>query len=281
MKQRIRLLSAAFAMIMLAAVGRAQPSSQADGGDHLQQLESIYGKGLDLARADRMYEAFRTFQQGLALAPDEPAFLMSGGLGAMEIDRDDTAAILLARLIALHPGEYPSIYPELIQAYQTLGKLDERDSVRDLLFALRKSGTDTALANASYYRRDRFTVGTWKVSAFEHYELEGDRAVRYAFVADDTTGKKKGMVISLGSYELTNRVWHETTVPRPKEEDRLFHLDAYYEGGHATYGMFTPEPPYDQTRDLVVGILTNKIKPQTSSSAPGPDAKTKKQTRKK
>jgi tetratricopeptide (TPR) repeat protein len=280
MKRRILLLATAFATIALASVVQAQPSSKTEDNDRLQQLESIYGKGMDLVQAGRMREAFKTFQQGLSLAPDEPAFLMNTGLTAMEINRDDTAAALLGRLISLHPGEYPSIYPELIQAYQALGRLDERDSVRDLLFALRKKGTDTALTHAAYYCRDRFTVGTWKVTAFEHYELVGDQAVRYAFVVDDTTGKKKGMVISLGSYELTNRVWHETTTPRPREEDRLFHLDAYYDGGHATYRMFAPEPPYDQTRDAVVGILENRIKPQSSSTIPN-DSTTAKKPKKK
>jgi hypothetical protein len=62
--------------------------------------------------------------------------------------------------------------------------------------------------------------------------------------------------ISLGSYDTTNAVWRETKNPRPKDDERLFHLDGYFKGGgHATYGMFFPEPSYDDVRAKVITIL--------------------------
>jgi len=79
-------------------------------------------------------------------------------------------------------------------------------------------------------------------------------------------GKAADRWYSLGSYEMTNSVWRETTKPKPKEGERLFHLDEYFGNGHATYGMMVGEPSYDETRAMVVKILEGKTKPQSSST---------------
>jgi hypothetical protein len=98
--------------------------------------------------------------------------------------------------------------------------------------------------------------------AFEHFELKGERALRYVFSILDATGQAEDWRISLGSYNFTNNVWRETTKPTPKEGERLFHLDGYFKGGsHATFGMFAPEPTYDEVRARVIKILEEKSKP--------------------
>lgn len=69
-------------------------------------------------------------------------------------------------------------------------------------------------------------------------------------------------------------LWRATRKPKPKEGERLFHLDGYFKnGGHATYGMYFPEPTYDETRAFVVKILEGKDKPVSSSmpAAPKPE----------
>jgi hypothetical protein len=79
--------------------------------------------------------------------------------------------------------------------------------------------------------------------------------------------------ISLGSYELTNTVWHESTKPTPPRETRLFHLDAYRENTHATYAMFPGEPTYDEVRALVVKILNKEINPSSATVVAPPATK--------
>jgi hypothetical protein len=61
-------------------------------------------------------------------------------------------------------------------------------------------------------------------------------------------------------------MWHEMTKPRPPDDQRLFHLDGYYQWGHATYGMYTTEPSYDETRNLVIAILEKKLDPVSTST---------------
>jgi len=110
--------------------------------------------------------------------------------------------------------------------------------------------------------------------AFEHFELKGDRGLRYVFSILDRTGNAEEFRISLGSYELTNSVWREKTIPKPKYGQRLFHLDGYFANGHAPYGMFSTEPSYDETRRIVVEILEGKLKASSSTTInPKPNSK--------
>lgn len=101
---------------------------------------------------------------------------------------------------------------------------------------------------------------------WEHFRLDGNRAIRYQF---DIVGKDKTdeeFRISLGSYERDNLIWREMANPKPKDGERLFHLDGYFKNGHATYGMFSPEPSYDEVRRMVIDILEGKLEAVTSST---------------
>jgi hypothetical protein len=116
--------------------------------------------------------------------------------------------------------------------------------------------------------------------AFEHFELKGDRALRYVFSIVNEAEDGEDYRISLGSYELDQAIWRQTTKPKPKDGERLFHLDGYFKGGgHATYGFYAPEPSYDQIRAIVFQILEGKGNPISSSTvtpaAAKPDPKPK------
>lgn len=159
----------------------------------------------------------------------------------------------------------------MIQSYQALGKSIERDAERAELIQLRQTGKSEELSNQLQYCREQFEVNGLKVMVFEHFELKGERALRYVFSVLNEGGTGEEYRISLGSYDFTNSVWRETTKPKPKEGERLFHLDGYYKWGHSTFGMFAPEPSYEETRAKVVRILEGKNKAMSSSTNPAPD----------
>jgi hypothetical protein len=66
----------------------------------------------------------------------------------------------------------------------------------------------------------------------------------------------------------TNRFWHESIKPTPKQEERLFHLNGYFKNGHATYGMIVGEPSYDEMRAMMVKIMQGELKPASSNHVP-------------
>jgi hypothetical protein len=177
---------------------------------------------------------------------------------------------LWSRLKGLNPADWQT-RTKLIQAYQALKNLPEREAERAALLDLRKQDPNSELAKQVEYCRDQFEAGGEKVMAFEQFELKGDQAVRYIFSVLDESQKGEKYRLSLGSYDTTNAYWHETTKPRPKDGDRLFHLDGYYNWGHATYGMYFPEPSYDQVRATVIEVLEKKKNPaSTSTGVPPP-----------
>jgi tetratricopeptide (TPR) repeat protein len=215
---------------------------------------------------ERKYcEALTRYKEGLSSSPDDTSLLYNGGLAAFQCKKYDAAVDLWRQLKNLDSSDWQA-RAKLIQAYQALGKLSERDQERMALFAMRKQGSNDDLMKQVEYCRDQFEAGGERVMAFEYFELKGDRAVRYVFSIVGDSKHKEKYRLSLGSYDTTNAVWHQTTKPRPKETDRLFHLDGYYDGGHATYGMYFPEPSYDEVRATVVEILEKKKSPMSTST---------------
>jgi hypothetical protein len=159
---------------------------------------------------------------------------------------------------------------KLIQTYQALNKIPERDAERKELFAMWTAGKPADLKNEVEYCREQFEVNGKKVMAFELFELKGERALRYVFSILNAAEDGEEFRISLGSYEFDQRLWRETTKPTPKPGERLFHLDGYFKWGHATYGFYAPEPTYETIREKVVRILEQKDNPVSSSMIAAP-----------
>ena len=266
-----------FRTISLAALtGLLAPASLAPAAlpavEVQQTVEHALQAGNQLMEAKKYCEALGAYREGLAIDPTVTELLYNGGLAALQC-RDWAAALdLLTRLKAIDAEDW-QVRAKLVQTYQALGKVTERDKERTALFEMHKRGSDQDLAAQAEYCRDRFEAGGEQVMAFEHFELKGERAVRYIFDVMNEAGDRAKYQISLGSYESTNRVWRETTKPEPPPDVRLFHLDRYWDGGHATYTMFAGEPTYDEVRALVVKILKKEVEPASMSTFPSPAPK--------
>lgn len=232
--------------------------------------EQSFYAGNGLMEQGKYEQALARYREGLSSAPTEPALLYNGGLAAYLSNDFNSAALMWRRLSDSEP-ENAEARIKLVQAYQALGNLTARDTERAIVFELRSSGKAPDLAKEESYCRDQFVVNGRRVYAFEHFELRGERAIRYTFVVLDETGNREELRVSLGSYESTNAVWRETADPKPKPGERLFHLDGYFKGGHSTYGIYRQEPAYDEVRSSVIGILEKAITPVSSTTkAPAP-----------
>jgi hypothetical protein len=162
------------------------------------------------------------------------------------------AAHYLRRLKVLAPQDL-QVRAKLVQAYEALQDLEEREAERDELLALynqQKADPNTP----DKYCRDEFTVEGRVVQAFEHFELAGDMAKRYTFYIFGAGEQKPEYFISLGSYATTNEYMRQRGTLQPGE--RLFHLDEYRAGGgHRALGFYKGEPPYSAVKSAVQDIL--------------------------
>jgi tetratricopeptide (TPR) repeat protein len=266
MRRLLILTLTVSALLAPSTSAAAQDKSTQLSDQDIARVEKAFEAANALMEQHKYAEALVRYKEALALAPGEPAILFNGGLAAYQSGDFTTAADLWQRLKKTDPSDW-RLRAKLIQAYQALGKLPERDAERAELFKMWKSGAAQELSKQVEYCRDQFEVNKFKVMAFEHFELKGDRALRYVFSILNESGDAEDFRISLGSYEMTNAIWRETTKPAPKSGERLFHLDGYFKGGgHATYGMFAPEPSYDQMRTRVIQILEGRSKPVSSST---------------
>jgi tetratricopeptide (TPR) repeat protein len=242
-----------------------QTAGLSDTKDIARRADEAFHAGNALMDKKNYCEASTRYQEGLASSPDDTSLLYNGGVAAFQCKQYQVAVNLWNRLKELDPADWQT-RAKPIQAYQALGDLPKREAERAALLDFRKQDPNSELAKQVEYCRDQFEAGSEKVMAFEQFELKGDLALRYVFSVLDESRKAEKYRLSLGSYDITNAFWHETTKPRPKDSDRLFHLDGYYEWGHATYGMYFPEPSYDQVRATVIEVLEKKINPSSTST---------------
>lgn len=232
--------------------------------------EKAFKTANELMEQRKNAEALIQYKRALAILGDDPAILFNAGMAAFGSKDYGAALELWKKVKEIDPGDWHT-RSKLIQAYQALNKLPERNAERGELFAMWKKGEPADLKQRVEYCRDQFEVNGKQVMAFEHFELKGKRALRYVFSILDETGQAEDFRISLGSYDFTNAVWRETQKPTPKADERLFHLDGYYKGGsHATFGMYFPEPSYDQIREIVLKILEGKTKPMSATIPASP-----------
>src|SRR5262245_33004072 len=261
MKTPLRITLAIVAALAASMSSVAQVKPQNRPQDEAA-AEKAFNDGNGLMGQRKYKEALSRYQEGLVKIPDSPGLLFNGGLAAFMNKDFATAEKLWKSLTELDSDDWQA-RAKLVQAYQALGDLKARDEQRQKLLDLRKSGKSEDLNKLDYYCREQFEAAGKKLMVFEHFELKGERALRYVFSVLDESGEGEAFRISLGSYQTTNLVAAETG--SLKKGERLFHLDGYYKWGHATYGFFTPEPSYDEVRKIVIGILEEKIQPQSQS----------------
>lgn len=259
------------AALIIVAIVSLPTFAQDLSPEQVAAAEKAFKTANDLLERSKYADALTIYKRLLTTIPNNTAVLYNAGMAAFFAKDYATALDMWQQVKKLEPADW-QIRAKLIQTYQALKKLPERDAERAELFAMWKKGEPAELKQQFKYCREQFEVNGMRVMAWEHFELQGPRGLRYVFSILDKTGEAEDWRISLGSYDTTNNIWSELQNPRPKEGERLFHLDGYFKGGgHATYGMYPPpEPSYDQIREIVLKILEGKDKPVTSTTPAKP-----------
>ncbi|HEV8242939.1 MAG TPA: hypothetical protein VGQ07_03015, partial [Nitrospirales bacterium] len=116
----------------------------------------------------------------VASASDESSRLWNAGLAAFHKKKYERATRFWSRDKKIDPENW-LIRAKLIQAYQALGTWGFREAERAELLKLRQSGAVETLSQAKRYCRDQFVVKGKQILAFEYFDLEGPRPIRYAF----------------------------------------------------------------------------------------------------
>jgi len=190
-------------------------------------------------------EARRAYGQALQNAgEDRAAYVQFAALAK----RDPDSLIAEAKLV------------QLCEALQRTAERDEHLAKVRQLFKLEKT-------RQPWFCREHFAVGDKRVAALEYFELSGPMALQYRFEVREKEGEASLYRITLGSYEYTTKASRQ--LGQIKENERMFHLDSYAGSDHGTYAFLGAKPPsYEQTRQLVVGIIEGKRGPISGTRVP-------------
>lgn len=227
--------------------------------------QTSFQAGNEAAQAGRYEEAVEHYEACIAAGGLSSNVLWNAGTAALLAGNGEKAVDFYGRVRELEPDNW-RVRAKLIQAYQLNQQLEERDRERtSLVEAWKEAGPESELGSQKLYCRDQFQVEERRVMVFEHFELEGERAVKCVFLVLKPGKMEEDYRLSLGSYEATNRSVHESEKLDPNI--RVYHLDGYYEGGnkHSTYAFYRGLPDYDKLKEVVKKAITGEIRPVSGS----------------
>ena len=213
-----------------------------------------FSRGAELAQAGDHAAAIPYFERAAEAYPYHQGVLWNLGVSNAAVGNDQRALDYWQLYGEHHPDDW-RWRAKIIQAYQALGDLPDRDRERRALFEARKEAPEgSVLRQETKYCREQMTVAGKRVLVFEDFEPAEDWAVFYRFVVLDDQGRQAS-VLSLGSYQATNEImWETGQLARDK---RLYHLDRYEGDTHSTYAFFEEMPEYDSVRARVIEILSS------------------------
>jgi len=226
------------------------------------RAEDAFRRGVDLAESGHHEAAIPCLLIAYQTYSNSPSVLWNLGIAKAEVGNSADALKYWLAYRVVEPNDWRA-YEKLIQTHQALGDVAARDKEREALFELRRQAVEgSEVRRAEHYCREQAKVGAQKLITFEVFEPHGERAIYY-FSAILKASGQENFRISLGSYEFTNRMAHESgNLPMDK---RLYHLDRYDSAGHTTFAFYETRPTYEQFSTGVQGILSGTAQPLSSS----------------
>lgn len=235
-----------------------------------QEPENTYAKR-ELARIyalqENHAESAAAYGEEAEKFPEDMDLAFNLAQSLYNAEQYEKALATYIRVAEKFPSDYHAI-SKIIQIQNLLGNQEERDKWTEKIYALyRSEAAPKALKEQKFFICDQFKVGDFKIFAFEFFDLEGEVALKYRLRAYKTNaeGKREEVnLISLGSYEQTNKIAQELGETGPDE--RRFHLDLYAPGDyHETLGFFNGNPGYDEVKRLATARWEGKLKALSSS----------------
>ncbi len=231
---------------------------------YADDLEQDFRKAVEMMEAKQFREAIPLLVQVRNAFPRDVSVNANLGLSYAETGQHENALACWQLLCELESDNWHHA-SKVVQAYQALGRMKERDAAIVEVFERRKRTQDPSSIKRPWFCREQFDLREQRVMGVQYFTPEPGREVYFAFIFLDQAGHER-FRISLGSYEPTNEIARATG--EISADERLFHIDYYARGEHRTYGFYKRKLEYDEFRERVLGIVTDEKTPVSSSKAP-------------
>jgi tetratricopeptide (TPR) repeat protein len=222
--------------------------------DAPEDVQAVFAKATQLLDAGHYAEAVPLLKDVTSRAPESPGGFMNLGLAAAESGDHRLAVQAWSRYHELVPNDTKA-FGKIIQSYQALGLLRERDQVRDQLIAYRNSLPPDQRERFAFYVRDQFDVAGQHFIVLEYFEPKGPMRLYYKFTAVDKNHK------AMYDFTLTSsdsETIAERELGRIGKYDRVYGLDKNEDGKSTVYDILTTSVSYDEVRSLVIGAMEGR-----------------------
>lgn len=254
MKVRRGLMARWLCALVVTPAWPAQP-----GPDEVQ---AQFAKAAALLQENKPAEALPLLRDLTTQAPEAAGVYWNLGMAATSVGEKQLALDAWLRFRALRPADLQGM-SKVVQAYQALGMTRERDAQREQILAWRAALEQVERARITSYVRDQFDAGGLHFVVEEYFEPASPLRHVYRFHAVDA-GQKLAYYFALESNESTEKMARQLGNIGP--EERLFSLDRFESGGHATYTFLKGQPPYDVVRTMVLDAVEGRLRPVSSST---------------
>lgn len=237
-------------------------------GEVAPDAQAMFGKATVLIQEKKYAEALPLLRELALKMPDGPGVFGNLALVAMKLGNRELELQARLRYLELRPGE-PREMAGVMQAYQALGKVKERDAQRERIFALWKSLPPADREKVKGYARDEFDAAGTHFVVTEYFEPAAPVNRVYRFDAVDASGRIS-YFFGLDSGDPTTNAARELS--NIGKHERIYSLDRYETKGqvlnHATFGLMKAQPTYDTVRAMVIRVVEGRLPAISSSSRP-------------
>ncbi len=223
--------------------------------DAPEDVQAVFSRAAELVNSEQYTEALPLLKDLASQLPQSPGVFWNLGLAAAQ-SRDERLALhAYSRYHELAPEERRGFY-KLIQTYQALGRLKERDQLREQLIAYRNALPSNERDQLAFYVRDQFDVAGQHFMVLEYFEPQSPMRLYYKFTSVDGNHK------AIYNFTLTSGDTETTAVRRLGQigaDDRLYGLDKNEHGKSTLYGLMKSLPSYDEVRSRVIDAVTDAV----------------------
>jgi tetratricopeptide (TPR) repeat protein len=223
--------------------------------DPLADVQAAFSRAAALVDSGHYAEALPLLKDLASQVPQSPGVFWNLGLAAAQTGDEPLALAAYSRYHQLAPGERRGFY-KLIQTYQALGRLKERDQVREQLIEYRNALPSNERDQLAFYVRDQFDVAGQHFMVLEYFEPQSPMRLYYKFTSVDSSHK------AIYDFTLTSGD-SETTVARQLgqigADGRLYGLDKNEQGKSTVYALMKSLPSYDEVRSRVIAAVIDAV----------------------
>ena len=201
-------------------------------------------------------EAVKVIEEVISLAPNQASLLWNLATFSVEVGKHKKALKYWLKLKQLEPKNM-HVLSKIIQSYQALNQIKNRDNAIVKMLEMYKSNVDPTYIKKNKFCRQQYKVGDWNIFVFQYFDPGEENLYFYRYSVTDISGREL-FWLSLGSYQSTTMISRE--LGSISASQRAYHLDYYGKNLHATHGMYTRKPAYDDLSKIVREIIMQKSK---------------------